>query len=654
MKLTRIFICAGFGIAFALSGAPPRAFAADEPERDVHRIVSLLDYIAGDYRLAVKDGRVLSQAEYDEQKSFAANVRTLWSGVKHPRAESVRARVNAALGDIARAIERVAPPDEVAARCKTTRDDIVSALQVTLVPSRAPDRKRGRAVFAEACASCHGATGLGDGPGAAALRPAPASLHDALRMESMTALRVFNAMRFGVQGTSMPSFEASWSEADRWSVAFHVLALRHDAAAARAGAPPDVPRFPIAALALASDRDLRARLAEKGVAAADFDSALARTRTKHSFEAATHERTFEHGRGLVAAAIRSLEAGDRAAAERHALDAYLEGIEPIEPPLRARDSSVVERLERAATALRAAVSRGDVVAARAGAVELRAALTRAETLLTERRGTSGVAFIGSFLILFREGLEAALLIGALLGLLARLGDRRAGRYVHYGWMAALLLGAATYLVAHGLLQIGAAERELMEGVLNLFAALVLFYVSFWLLSKSDVARWMAFLKSKLEASVGRPRGLLAIAGLAFLAVYREALETVLFYQALLLDARGQGAAVALGAAVGALALVVAVWLIFRLGKRLPLTAFFLGSGALLCLLAAVMGGKGIHGLQEAGVLPLVPVAGPRVDWLGMYGDAIGYAVQAAIVVLLVAAAIVTVMRRRPRSPRLAA
>jgi high-affinity iron transporter len=368
MKLTRIFICAGFGIAFALSGAPPRAFAADEPERDVHRIVSLLDYIAGDYRLAVKDGRVLSQAEYDEQKSFAANVRTLWSGVKHPRAESVRARVNAALGDIARAIERVAPPDEVAARCKTTRDDIVSALQVTLVPSRAPDRKRGRAVFAEACASCHGATGLGDGPGAAALRPAPASLHDALRMESMTALRVFNAMRFGVQGTSMPSFEASWSEADRWSVAFHVLALRHDAAAARAGAPPDVPRFPIAALALASDRDLRARLAEKGVAAADFDSALARTRTKHSFEAATHERTFEHGRGLVAAAIRSLEAGDRAAAERHALDAYLEGIEPIEPPLRARDSSVVERLERAATALRAAVSSWRRVPARSSCV----------------------------------------------------------------------------------------------------------------------------------------------------------------------------------------------------------------------------------------------------------------------------------------------
>jgi high-affinity iron transporter len=230
--------------------------------------------------------------------------------------------------------------------------------------------------------------------------------------------------------------------------------------------------------------------------------------------------------------------------------------------------------------------------------------------------------------------------------LARLNARRAARAVHLGWLGALAAGGATYAIAHGLLQITAGQRELMEGILSLLAAAILFWVSYWLIARSDVQRWMAFLKTRLEGSLGKPRGLWSVAGIAFIAVYREAFETVLFYQALLVDARGQELAVALGAASAGVSLVVAVLLIFRLGKRLPLTAFFLASGALLTLLAAVLGGKGLHALQEAGVLPFAPAPLPRIEWLGIYPDTYSVLVQAAIVTALIAAAAVELARRR--------
>jgi high-affinity iron transporter len=114
------------------------------------------------------------------------------------------------------------------------------------------------------------------------------------------------------------------------------------------------------------------------------------------------------------------------------------------------------------------------------------------------------------------------------------------------------------------------NRELLEGILSLLAAGVLFYVSYWLISKSDVRRWTHYLRSRVEHSVGHPGERWTIFGIAFLAVYREAFETVLFYQALLLDVEGHELWVLGGTLTAGVALGLSVYLIFHLGKRQPL------------------------------------------------------------------------------------
>src|SRR6185312_16747942 len=146
----------------------------------------------------------------------------------------------------------------------------------------------------------------------------------------------------------------------------------------------------------------------------------------------------------------------------------------------------------------------------------------------QERGFVSTA-ISSGGILLREGVEAALLIAALLGIAtqAGLGDRK--RWIHAGYLSALALGLITWFASSRLIAVSGAKREMIEGVTALLATLVLFYVSFSLLAKKEVARWMKFLR----AQVSPRRAAASLFGVAFLAAYREAFETVLFYQALL-------------------------------------------------------------------------------------------------------------------------
>ena len=141
----------------------------------------------------------------------------------------------------------------------------------------------------------------------------------------------------------------------------------------------------------------------------------------------------------------------------------------------------------------------------------------------------------------------------------------------------------------------------------------------------------------------RTRGSLAF--VAFLAVYREAFETVLFSQALWLQlAPGAAPAFLGGAACAALCLVALGWLIVRGSLRLPIGPFFSATAALLALLAVVLAGQGIAALQEAGLLDVHPIAGPRIPMLGIYPDLLGTTLQAMVALVVIAGVL---QRRRP-------
>jgi high-affinity iron transporter len=430
----------------------------------------------------------------------------------------------------------------------------------------------------------------------------------------------------------MPSYESLAPE-ERWDLSFYVFRLGHDG---RPAAENLV--LPLAELSARTDAELLAALGADG--ADDAAAALAFLRADAPFREPPAAAGLERTRGLVRQALATYRSGAAREADRLVLDAYLQGFEALEPQLRARDAGGTLAVETGFRELRGAIAQRD-----AGEVQARAqALDRALGRFQEE-GRAAMPALAGFLIYFREGIEAALLVGALLAGLRRLGRPEAARWVHAGWLAALPAGALTWWLLEKVIAAGPQHRELMEAMIALLAALVLFSVSFWMISKVESRHWLRYLRGRLEEGL-RGRNLLVLAGLSFLAVYREAAETVLFTQALLLDAGSQRAQVLLGCALGAAAVFAVAVVMTRAAVKLPLGPFFAVSGILLCALAVSFAGTGVYALVASGHLAPRPVHGPEVPWMGIYPDLTGLLVQSAIVAVVAGGALMTLRRRR--------
>jgi high-affinity iron transporter len=250
--------------------------------------------------------------------------------------------------------------------------------------------------------------------------------------------------------------------------------------------------------------------------------------------------------------------------------------------------------------------------------ELRGLLLRAQGAMEERTLGPGVAFASSLIILLREGLEAILVLGAIFAFLVRSGRRQALVYVHYGWIAALVAGGATWAAATWAIDISGAAREMTEGMTALLAAAILFYVGFWLHQAVNARRWTRLMEEKMRRALDGPT-LFGLTLISFLAVYREVFETVLFYQALWPQVRAGAQGALLGGALAAAGLLAALtWCLLALGVKLPLRQFFATSGVVMFALAVILAGKGMVALQEAGRIPISPIDFPRIELLGLY------------------------------------
>lgn len=605
-----------------------RAAAAMDVSSDAQRLVSLLDYVAADYGGAVRDGVVASADEYAEQVRFVSDAREIAHDLAGSGDDPLVREVDA----IAREVDRKAPAVTVAAACRRLREAIVARFALPTAPPGRPSLDRARALYAQACAACHGTRGDGRSPAAARLDPPPADFTDPERRAGLSPHRAYNAVTFGVPGTGMPSFEVLRPE-ERWDLAFYVFRLGHEGAREAGGVD-----LPLADLSARTDSELLAQLRAGGQS--DPAAALASLRVQAAFREATEEDGIERTRGLVRQAVATYRSGGAREADRLVLDAYLKGFEELEPRLRARDSSGTVAVEAGFRELRGAIAMGDGRAVQARAQALDRALGR-----FQERGRAAVPAVAAFLIYFREGIEAALLVAALLAGLRRLNRSDAARWVHAGWLAAIPAGALTWWLLDRVIAAGPRQRELMEALVALAAALVLFSVSFWMISRVEAKHWLGYLRRRLERSLDGRR-LLMLAGLSFLAVYREAAETVLFTQALLLDAGGQRGQVLAGCVAGILAVAAVAILMTRAAVRLPLGPFFAVSGVLLCGLAVSFAGSGVYALVASGLLPPRPVAGPEVPWMGIYPDLTGLLVQLAIVTLVAGAAVASVRRHR--------
>ncbi|HVN92033.1 MAG TPA: FTR1 family protein [Candidatus Binataceae bacterium] len=222
-------------------------------------------------------------------------------------------------------------------------------------------------------------------------------------------------------------------------------------------------------------------------------------------------------------------------------------------------------------------------------------------------------------ILFREGLEALLVIIALVTGMRQAGQADRTRPIYLGGLAALATSIAlAWAVDH---VIGDNTSDTLEGFFQLFAAATLFYVSSWMTGKSQARQWNSFIDAKVAAAKQSTGPALALAATAFLAVMREGAETIVFFQALLSGATEsvERHAVMVGVAAGAVALAITFVILRRVTYAIPIGTVFKATSILLYAMAVIFVGQGIASFQESGAMSATFVSGvPTQPMLGLY------------------------------------
>jgi high-affinity iron transporter len=668
----RTFLTFGLVLAAAASGR-----AQEHPAR---RLSSIVGVAVEEYSKGIDaSGKLTSELEYQEAVDFLQDARGVAERLSGDRAPAVRLLVDSLCGVVA----AKRPPAEVDALYQRFVGALGNEGALEL-PTRALDVAAGRALYAQNCASCHGARGMGDGPAARGMTPPPPALGDAEAMTDLTPALVFRVISVGIAGTPMIAWGDRLTADQRWDIVGYLHSLRatdaqrlegeglyarsclacHGAVGAADGPaapsltrlPPDIGTFAwqaersdaalatvvrdgISGTAMPPSQGLDARqLASivahlRGVAAARIPApnAVASTEDTHGTAQrvlATLDRALASARGG-----RGSEAGDLA------FDAYL-AFEPLETRARARDPGLVAATERQFADFKGAVRRGDIRGAERARNTIEAQLPDI-LALTESPSGKWATFFQSFLIILREGLEAILVLGAICAFLLKTGNRARLRSIWTGTALALVASAATAVILQTVLRSMPASREIIEGATMLVAVAVLFSVSYWLISKVEAARWQQFIREKVTNALQHGGGS-ALAFVAFLAVYREGAETALFYQALFGEGQDALGPILLGIIAGAAVLAVVFTLFYRFGVRLPLRPFFAITSVVLYYMAFVFAGKGVRELQEGNVVPITTIPGfPSIDAMGIYNTVETLLAQLVLVALFVFALVKT-------------
>ena len=593
----------------------------------------LLDYMAVDYGEAIEGGRVKSASEYAEMTEFAAGVSTRLRALPANPARQALIQRAAQLQTL---IGRKGAPQEVATMAHGLAADLLKAYPMPLAPDKAPDLAAGARLYAQSCASCHGSTGDGRGPDATKLDPPPIAFTDTERARQRSVFALYQVITQGIDGTAMQSF-ADLPSDQRWALAFRAGTFALTDAQAAEGER-----------LWKSDADLRARIPDlktlvaltpaalaNSLGQAKADAVLAYLRRHPESVGAQTPASLSVVRQKLAASLDAARKGDRRAAKELALSAYLDGFEPVEPTLGVRDAALLSRIEGAMGEYRAAVDQGTAPADLANRVlVLNSLFDDAEAALAPDAASDASTFLGACTILLREGLEALLIVVAMIAFLRKAERSDVLPYVHGGWVGALTAGVLTWIVATYVIGISGASRELTEGFGSLFAAVVLLSVGIWMHGKAQADQWQRYIREKMSRALSRQSAWFLF-GLAFIVVYREVFESILFYAALW--TQGNGSMMLAGAGSAVLLLGVIAWAMLRYSRDLPIAKFFAYSAWLMASLTVVLAGKGVAALQEAGIIDIAPLAGGfRISMLGIFPTMQSIGAQLLMLAALVA------------------
>ena len=602
---------------------------SDDIVKQTRQILQLAEYIGVDYSEAVTAGNITNPDEFAEMKQFASIIIEKTNLLANDIQNSV---MTDAL-QLQQAIEDKAPLAVIQGFSQQIRQQLLSQSPALILPSQLLTKDHVQQLFIENCSSCHGDLGQGNGPLAKSLAPEPTNFTDQERALNRSLLGLYDAISDGLDGSAMRAF-SELNDQQRWSLAFYVGSLAFE---------------PTATVTEHNKHDTNVelqqwvnnnpiQLLQQDVGIDRSQLELLRSQPELLFQHA--ESPISTARTNLQAAVEAYHANELAQAQTLAVSAYLDGFELIENTLDAHDSSLRKSIESQLLNFRNLLKvPGQTTQINQEFASIMTQLNQADTVLTGQSLSNNAMFSAALIILLREGLEALLVIIALMTVLIKTERHDAIKFVHFGWISALAAGVLTWWAADNLISISGASRELMEGGAALMAALVLFYVGYWMHSKTQGSKWQSYIKNNVDRHLNTGT-LWGLTGLAFISVYREVFETILFYQSLLTQAIGSDSSneqvsyLVYGLLAGMAILAVIAWLMMRYSVKLPLARFFAVSSYFMLVLAFILAGKGISALQEAAVISLTPFPlDVSISWLGIASTWQGLSTQMVIVVL---------------------
>ena len=551
-----------FGIiALSLVAQPSFAESFDQTTRDkVKKIVMMLNIAAKEFQEGVSDGMVVIEPEYKESKIFLEQAAERYSRTSGEIENQEKAtRINRHFSELSIMIEKKVDSQKVWEKVNHLNSQLITifGIKINKVPVTPISLTNGKKIFEINCAKCHGLTGNGDGPEAKNHNPSPAVLSNPKLTgdKNTVAYDNFEVINVGIANTAMKSWTGILSEAQIWDVTYYLRTFSNTNV-----------QLPPANLEMGE---------------------------KSGYE--KPDQIVNKIRNLLAKSLNKFKNGENEEAADIAFDAYLT-YEKIEPSIITRDKPLGLKLESAFGRYRGAIKEAaplDNVEKIQSEIYLD--LSKALELVKNEVSFSGL-FIQSFSIIVREGFETILIIAALISFLRKSKNDAHVKNIHIGVIVGILASFFTAYAVHEVLKLNMASQELLEGWIMLVSVVILFSVSYWLVSNIDNKKWQQYINKKMHGALSQGNTF-ALSAVAFISVYREGFETVLFYKALFLYAGETTGGILPGFLTGCVMLAGIFYLVNYLGMRIPIKWFFGFTSVLLYYMAFTFLGRGIHELQ---------------------------------------------------------
>lgn len=586
------------------------ATGSEAAESKVKKIVMMLNISSKEYALGIQSGQVINSIEYEESLEFMQQAFERYSSIAGSLKNSVgSAEIDSRFKDIAQKMKGKANPEDIRGAVGAIQSQLLKdfGIEMKSAPTRAISLDNGKKIYTSYCMLCHGPDGKGDGPLASQLEPKPAVLADAgITGDAETAAYDnFEVINVGIANTAMRGWSDVLTEDDIWDVTYYIRTF--------------------------SNENVKLPLIAAGISPAPGQG---------DSNGKQADQVISTIRELLDKSFSAFKQNNLDDANETAFDAYL-AYEKIEGGLINKRKELGLRLESSFSRLRGEIKRGASVSLVEKILnEIQTDLSQAQEVLNKEIGATGL-FIQSLSIIVREGFEAILIIAALIAFLVKSRNEDKLKTIYLGSIIGIAGSFLTAYVVHEILNLSTASQELMEAVIMLIAVVLLFSVSYWLVSKIEAQKWQQYITSKMRSAVSSGN-VFTLGAVAFLSVYREGFETVLFYKALYTYAGNSTAGIVPGFIVGCLCLAVIYYLTNRLGLRIPVRWFFIFTSIFLYYMAFTFMGKGLHELQVAGMIPLSSVDFiPQVTWLGVYPTLETFIGQSVLIAAYVLALIYT-------------